>query len=185
MRITPVNIKPHKVEAARRVAEKAVEALGLRSTTCHIELMRTEDGWKVIELGPRVGGFRHEMYELSYGIDHSLNDILIRIPRKPVIAKKVKGYTSVMQFYAHERGKLKTIVGVNKVRRLESFSRIDIKKKPGDMCDFARNGDDPVFTIVLFNKDRPRLLADIRRLEQAVSINIVRPQRAATKLSKD
>ncbi|QQS18805.1 hypothetical protein IPL68_01940 [Candidatus Saccharibacteria bacterium] len=51
MRITPVNILPHKVEAARRVAEKAVEALNLRSTNCHIELMKTENGWKVIEVG--------------------------------------------------------------------------------------------------------------------------------------
>lgn len=174
MRITPVNLKPHKIEAARRTAEKAIEALNLRSTTCHIELMKTEDGWKVIELGPRIGGFRHDMYKLSYGFDHSLNDILIRIPKKPVLTKKVKGYTSVMQFYARDRGKLKSITGINKVRRLASFSSIDVKKKPGQMCDFARNGDDPVFTIVLFNKDRSNLLADIRRLEQTVRIEVIK-----------
>ena len=57
LRMTPVQLKPHKVEDARRVAEKAIEALNLRSTNCHIELMKTEDGWKVIEVGPRVGGF--------------------------------------------------------------------------------------------------------------------------------
>lgn len=180
MRITPVNLRPHKVEAARRAAEQAIEALNLRSTTCHIELMKTEDGWKVIELGPRIGGFRHEMYELSYGFDHSLNDILIRIPKKPILTKKAKGYTSVMQFYARERGKLRSIIGVNKVRKLASFTRIDILKKPGDMCDFARNGDDPVFTIVLFNKSRPDLLADIRRLEQTIHIDIVKSRTKAT-----
>jgi len=177
MRITPVILKPHKIEMARDVADKAVEALNLRSTTCHIELMKTEDGWKVIELGPRIGGFRHEMYELSYGFDHSLNDILIRIPRKPIISKKTKGFTSVMQFYAKKKGKLANINGVNKVRKLESFKRIEIIKKHGDMCNFARNGDSPVFTIVLFNKNRSRLLADIRRLEQSVKINIVSPKR--------
>lgn len=180
MRITPVALKPYKIEAARKAAEKAVYALNLRSTTCHIELMKTEDGWKVIELGPRVGGFRHEMYELSYGFDHSLNDIMIRIPRKPILTKKVKGYTSVMQFYAHTRGKLKNIDGVNKVRKLESFNRIEIIKKNGDMCDFARNGDSPVFTIALFNRSRSRLLADIRRLEQTVSINVIRPRHSAS-----
>lgn len=180
MRITPVILKPHKIEAARSTAEKAVQALNLRSTTCHIELMKTEDGWKVIELGPRIGGFRHEMYELSYGIDHSLNDMLIRIPRKPVIPKKSKGYTSVMQFYSKKRGRLSNIDGINKIRKLESFKHIDIMKKKGDMCDFARNGDSPVFTVVLFNKDHSRLLADIRRLEQAVKINVVVPRRTKT-----
>jgi biotin carboxylase len=176
MRITPVQLKPHKIEAARKVAEKAVIALNLRSTTCHIELMKTEDGWKVIEVGPRIGGFRHEMYELSYGMNHSLNDILIRIPKKPTLTKKVRGYTSVMQFYPRHKGRLISLKGINKVRKLESFSRIEIKKKIGDMCDFARNGDDPVFDIVLFNKDRSKLLADIRRLEQTVKIQVTRPQ---------
>lgn len=169
-RITPVNIRPHKIEAARKAAESAVEALNLRSTTCHIELMKTEDGWKIIEVGPRAGGYRHEMYELSYGIDHSLNDMLIRIPKKPKLAKRVKGYTAVMQFYAHTRGRLVRVEGINKVRKLESFNRIEMKKKAGQMCDFARNGDDPVFEVVLFNKFRPSLLADIHRLEQTVRI---------------
>jgi len=176
MRITPVGIKPHKIEAAKRVAEKAIEALNLRSTNCHIELMKTEDGWKVIEVGPRIGGFRHEMYELSYGMDHSMNDILIRIPKKPVLPKKVKGYTVVMQFYAHDRGRLTALTGINKIRKLESFSRIEIKKKIGDRCDFARNGDDPVFDLVLFNKDRSKVLADIRRVEQTVTIRVQKPR---------
>jgi biotin carboxylase len=182
MRITPVNLKPHKIDDAKKAAEKAIEALNMRSTTCHVELMKTEDGWKIIELGPRVGGFRHEMYELSYGIDHTLNDILIRIPKKPIIAKKAKGYTAVMQFYAKRKGKLVSINGVNKVRKLESFKRIDVIKKIGDMCDFARNGDSPVFTIVLFNQNRPKLLADIRRLEQSTRINVAVPTRKTTKI---
>jgi hypothetical protein len=137
--------------------------------------MKTEDGWKVIELGPRIGGFRHEMYTLSYGIDHALNDILIRIPKKPVIAKKTRGFTVVMQFYSHQKGRLESLQGINRVRKLESFERIEVKKKLGDMCDFARNGDDPVFDIVLFNKNRSRLLADIRRLEQSIVIKVKTP----------
>lgn len=175
MRIAPVLLKPHKVDAARHTAEKAIDALGLRSTVCHIELMKTEDGWKVIELTARMGGFRHEMYELSYKIDHSLNDILIRIPRRPILTKKSKGFTAVMQFYSRRKGRLQSIQGVKRVRKLESFVRIEVKKEKGQMCDFARNGDDPVFDIVLFNKDRTRLLADIRRLEQAIDIKVKVP----------
>lgn len=177
MRITPVALRPHKVEAAQRAAEKAIEALGLRSTTCHTELMKTEYGWKIIEVGPRIGGFRHEMYELSYGLDHTTNDILIRVPKKPKLSKKVKGYTVVMQFYAKRKGRLEKIEGMNKVRKLESFQRINVKKRAGDMCDFARNGDDPVFDIVLFNRNRSLLLADVRRLEQTVKIHIVKNAR--------
>ncbi|HUD06307.1 MAG TPA: ATP-grasp domain-containing protein [Candidatus Saccharimonadales bacterium] len=173
-RITPVLLKPHKVEAARKTAEKAIEALGLRSTTAHIELMKTEDGWKVIELGPRIGGFRHDLYRLAYGIDHSLNDILIRIPKKPLLTKKVLCYTVALKFYPPQRGRLKSIGGINKIRKLESYSDIKIYKKVGEMCDFASKGDEPVFDIVLSNKVRSKLLADIRRVEQTVDIVVSR-----------
>jgi biotin carboxylase len=179
-RTTPVNLKEHKIEAAKHVADKAIEAMNLRSTTCHIELMKTEDGWKVIELGPRIGGFRHEMYELSYGIDHSLNDILIRLPRMPIKPKKARNFTIVMQFYAHKKGRLQSLEGINKARKLESFNRIEIKKKLGEMCDFAHNGDDPVFDIILCNKNRSALLADVRRLEKAVKIHVQQPKRAVS-----
>lgn len=182
MRTTPTILKPHKIEAAKKVSEKAIQALGLRSVTCHIELMKTEDGWKIIELGPRVGGFRHEIYELSFGIDHTLNDILIRIPKKPILAKKVKGYTVALYFYAKKKGRLDRIVGVNNLKKLESFKSIKIIKKKGDLCDFARNGDDPVFNIVLFNKSRSRILADVRRVEKSVEIKLVKPKNGVRKI---
>ncbi len=181
-RLTPVKLKLHKVEMARRAAEKAIQALSLRSTTCHIELMKTEDGWKIIELGPRIGGFRDEMYKLSYGIDHNANDILIRMPKKPVLNKKVRGYTMVMQFYPPKKGRLAKLEGIKKIRHLESFSRVNLKKKVGDMCDFARNGDDPIFDLVLFNKDRSKLLADVRRVEKTVKIQIRQPAKPAVRL---
>jgi len=82
----------------------------------------------------------------------------------------------VMQFYARQKGRLVSLEGINKIRKVESFSRIQLKKKIGDMCDFARNGDDPVFDLVLFNKDRSRILADIRRVETAVVIKVSQPR---------
>ncbi len=177
MRVTPTILKPHKVEDARKVAEKAIRALNIRSVTCHVELMKTEEGWKIIELGPRIGGFRHEMYELSFGIDHTMNDILIRIPKKPILNKKVKGYTVALKFYAKKKGRLVNIKGINKLKKLESYQSLMTYKKKGDMCDFARNGDDSVFDVVLFNKKRSKVLADVRRSEKSINIQVSVPKR--------
>ncbi|HVQ44829.1 MAG TPA: ATP-grasp domain-containing protein [Candidatus Saccharimonadia bacterium] len=170
MRVTPTQLNVPHTEEAQEAATKGIKALGMRSTTCHIELMRTETGWKVIELGPRMGGFRHEMYELSFGIDHSLNDLLIRNSRKPVLPKKVKGYSALMQFYAKQEGKLEKIQGLFKIEAVESFKRVKVRKEPGDKCTFAKYGGDPVLDVMLFNPVRSNLLADIRRIEQALNI---------------
>jgi biotin carboxylase len=170
MRMTPTQLNSSHTEEAQEAATKGIKALGMRSTTCHIELMRTEKGWKVIEIGPRIGGFRHEMYDLSFGIDHSLNDILIRIPKKPTLPKKVKGFTAVMQFYAKKEGKLDKIQGQFKIEALDSVKRLRVRKEVGDRCTFAKNGGDPVLEVILFNATRSNLLADIRRMEQFLNI---------------
>jgi len=168
--ITPTLLKKQSIEDGEVVARKSVHALGIRSSTVHVELMKTESGWKVIEVGPRVGGFRQKMYELSYGIDHTMNDILIRIPEPVVIPKKVKGYTACMKFFAQKEGKLTKLTGIKKAQELKSFYSILVNKKIGDRCMFAKNGGISVFNITLFNADRSHLLADIRRLEQMIEI---------------
>lgn len=168
--MTPTILTKESTAQGEFVAAEAIHAVGLRSTSAHVELLRTEHGWKVVEIGPRVGGFRHMMYEFSFGINHTMNDILIRIGQKPKIFKRAHGYTVAMKFFAKQEGKLKKIGGVKKAQELESFKRIYVNKKIGDSCLFAKHGGDSVFNIIMFNKDRSNLLADIRRLEKMISI---------------
>lgn len=168
--MTPTLLKKTNIDAAEKVATKAIHALALRSTSVHIELMKTEAGWKVIELGPRLGGFRHDLYELSYGINLTMNDIKVRIPEKVIIPKKVLGTSVAMKFFAKKEGILKNLIGIKKAQTLKSFQKITINKKIGSKCKYAKNGGSSVFNIILFNKDRSKLLADIRRLEQIIHI---------------
>lgn len=177
-RITPTRLLKSQIEDANQAAVKAVRALGLRSTTAHVELMRTHKGWKIIELAPRMGGFRHEMYSLSFGINHILNDILIRVPQKPIIPKKARGYTAVLNVYARKEGKLGTITGVKKVKSLDSFLHMDVNKVAGDELKFAKNGGTPVVAITMFNAVRSSLIADIRKMEQSLVIRVDPMRRA-------
>ena len=168
--MTPTLLSQASIKQAETVARKSVYALGLRSTTVHIELMKMERGWKVIELGARIGGFRHRLYQLAYGFDHTLNDILIRIPQKPNIPKRTKGYSVAMKFFAKTEGALTKLKGVKRAQQLSSFVEIKVNKKIGDKCLYAKHGGRSIFNIILFNKKRSNLLADIRRLEKMVVI---------------
>lgn len=170
--MTPTRLKESSIEEMQLVCTKSIHALHLRNTTVHVELFRTEDGWKVIELGPRIGGFRNTMYELSYGFSHAINDIRNRIGRKVKIKKRVKGYTAAMKFYAQKEGIIKSIRGVRKARKLNSFHAMAVHKKKGDKATFVRNGGKSVFDIMLHNEKRTNLLADIRRLEKMIDIKV-------------
>lgn len=175
MRMLPVQLKEHKIELANQAVSAAVHALGLRNVSCHVELMKTEDGWKIIEVGPRVGGYRPKMYQLSYGIDHLLNDVLIRIPQKPVLKKRPRKTVAVLQFFAKKEGILEVVEGLKKIPKLESFQDIDVKIKKGEMCKFAKNGGNSVFDVTLAHKSRSIVQADIRRMEKSIDIKVTKP----------
>ena len=177
-RLTPTKLKPDKQQAALRVAKKGIRALGLRNTTCHVELMRDDDIWRVIEIGPRMGGFRHSMYSLSYGINHLLNDALIRMDKKPVIPRRPKGYACVLQLYAKQEGIITKLAGSENIKHIASLVKFRQRLFKGDRTRFARNGGGPVAEVTLFSKSRSDLLADVRRIEKIVQIKAQRRQKA-------
>jgi hypothetical protein len=172
LQITPPVLKKETIEKAELVTEKAIHAIGLRNSIAHTELMRVDDEWKVIEIGARMGGFRHLLHTLTCGINHSLNDILLRIPQKTIIPKKCGSYACAMKWFADKEGKITEMKGIKKIEQLGSFYSIDVNKKIGDRAVFARNGGRSIFNLFMNNPDRSKLLADIRRVEQSVQIKI-------------
>lgn len=172
LQMTPTALKSQTVKRAEEVAEKAIHSLGLRSTTCHTELMKIDDEWKIVEIGARAGGFRQELHKLSCDINHTLNDILVRIPKKPIVPKKCKGFACAMKWFAGKEGSITELKGVKKIEELESFHQIIVNKKVGDRAVFARNGGRSVFNLFMYNSDRSKLLADIRRAEKLVNIKV-------------
>ncbi len=178
---TPTILKRDTIERAQVVAEKAIHALGLRSSSAHTELMKIDADWKVIEVGPRLGGARDVIYQLSCNIPHSLNDILVRIPKKPQLPKKCNGFATYMKWFAPREGIISEMKGVKKIEQLDSFHKIKVNKKIGDKAVFASHGGRAVFVLYLFNVDRAKLLADIRRIEQMVDIKVIRAAEKPTK----
>jgi biotin carboxylase len=172
LQMTPTILKRDTIKRAEAVTETAIHALGLRSTTAHTELMKIDGEFKVIEVGPRVGGARDVLYKMSCGIEHYLNDVLIRMPRKPIIPKKCNGNAVYMKWFLPKEGTIVEMKGIKKIEQLESFHKIEVNKKIGDRATFARSGGRSIFNLYLYNSDRAALLADIRRVEQMVKIKL-------------
>ena len=172
MRLTPTGLNDTEEKKAFVTAEKACHALNLRSMTVHVELMRTPRGWKVIEVGPRIGGYRHEIYALSYDINHIGNDILVRAGKVPHIPTETIGSTALFNIYAKQEGRLVSTSGEGTVRKLSSFQSIKKIPKDGEELKFAKNNGDIVFAVTLFNSDRDQLEQDIQTMEDTLKINV-------------
>ncbi|HVS79084.1 MAG TPA: ATP-grasp domain-containing protein [Candidatus Saccharimonadales bacterium] len=170
--MTPVSLSQQETQKAFEAASKAIKALNLNSSTAHIEMFHTKDGWKIIELGPRIGGYRASIYRHAYDIDHFYNDLAIRIGLKPEISTEPKAYATGLNIYADEEGIIESIKGLEEARKLPSAVYVAAHAKPGDPAIFAGNGGMLIVDAILTHNDKDQLEADVRRLNELVKINV-------------
>jgi hypothetical protein len=163
--------------AAEHVAIASCKALGLRSITAHVELMRMTDGrWKIIELGPRIGGYRHDMYLHGYGINHIGNDILNRLNLPVVMQENPLGHIAMYNIYARSEGKITGLHGYEAVKQLPSTIRIHQALSVGDNALFAKHNGDVVFEVLLFNNDIAQFENDCSSVERLLTIDVSQSQ---------
>lgn len=167
---TPATISKESLHKAKEVATKGIHALGLRNSVAHIELIRRDGSWYIVEIGPRIGGFRSMMYMKSFGINLDIQDIRNHLGLTPKLPRVKKGYTSVIKFFPKKEGVITKITGIKKAKELPSFFDIQKKAKTGDKALFAKNGGTCLFYITLFHEDKSQFIADKRKLEKMICI---------------
>ncbi|HSX05905.1 MAG TPA: ATP-grasp domain-containing protein [Candidatus Saccharimonadales bacterium] len=163
------------VAAGQAAARDAIHALGLRSCVAHVELFHTASGWKIIELGPRPGGYRQFMYAAAYGIDHAYNELLLKIGLEPEIPTKAISYSLITNTYAEEEGTVEAIEGVETARALGSVSNLWVHAKPGDLASPSGKGGDLIVDSEMSNTSQEQLLADADKLRELIKIRTKQP----------
>ncbi len=168
----PSGLDNDEEEKGRQAARAACYALGLRSTTAHVELMRTASGWKIIELGPRIGGYRYEVLKLAYGINHIVNDIRNRAGEVPDIPKELHKYVAVFDIYARTEGILRAVHGLEETKNLPSFTYLRENIFVDQPVLFAKNGGDVVVNVMMSHPDKAQLEADTAAMEAAITFEV-------------
>lgn len=173
MQTTPCGLDESSTALAYHTAEQACRALGLRSVTAHVELMRLSDNrWKIIELGPRIGGYRHDIYNLSYGINHIANDIINRAGETPIVNDILLKHTAAFNIYARQEGVIRKVEGIEIVKSLPSFVSLIQDFFPGDTAKFAKNNGDPIVKVILSHSSGDQFRHDTKIMEQTLRVVI-------------
>ncbi|MBD5292622.1 MAG: ATP-grasp domain-containing protein [Bacteroides sp.] len=131
------------------LAKAAVKAVGIRNSPAHVEMMVTNDGPKMIELGARMGGdcITTHLVPLSTGIDMIKAAIDISLGRVPDLEKKWdKG--SAIRYFDVEPGIIQSISGVDEVEKQEGVQEIILTKSIGEEVTPIHSSLDRVGMIV-------------------------------------
>lgn len=167
-RFAPARLSNEDIDAAEKASEKALLATGLTHTSAHIELVKTDRGWKIIELGPRIGRFRNIMYRQAYGFDHGYNDLLVHVGMPPEVSAEVAKHCAAYSIYPSTEGTLARIEGIQAARDLPSVCYFQLHAKEGDYVRHAKNGGHALLEMILANSDEDTFQKDTAWLEENV-----------------
>ncbi len=171
-RINPSGLKGDDIKKAFSTSRKGIVSLGLKNDIVHVELMRSGKDFKIIEVGPRIGGYRIKMLDISYGINHIANYINLRLGKKIIIKNKLVAYSTIIEILSEEKGKLRSISGKDQVRKLKSFYSLKVFKKTGEDVGLAKDGYSKAISIILKNKNKKIFYNDMEKVRELVKIKI-------------
>ncbi len=171
-RFIPTTLSKKDETMAYEVSKRVNKAVGLTHSSAHIELILTEKGWKVIEIGPRIGRFRNRMYKLSYGLDHSLNDIRIHLGLLPDIPRQLLALTSCYSIYPYQEGELISLDGFEEAKSLPAVTHIDRYIRDGSICKQAKHGGKALADITISTSDPRQYEEAVQFIESRVFARI-------------
>ena len=129
----PSMLGESNIEKIKDLACRAVKAVGIKNGPAHVEIMLTENGPRMVELGARMGGdcITTHLVPLSTGINMIEATIRIACGEKPDIERKFnKG--SAIRYFNPPAGVIKEISGADEAMKIEGVREISFVKKVGD-----------------------------------------------------
>jgi hypothetical protein len=168
----PAELSAEELRDCEDAAIKSVKALNLRACTAHIELYNCNGKWKIIELGPRIGGHRADLYRESYGTDHYYNDLASRIPGlKPIMPNGLINYSICMDLYPEKEGIITKFTGFENVQKLETCVFIHEHAEIGQEFYSAENGSPFAAEALFSGPDKSKVIADAGRARELIKIH--------------
>jgi hypothetical protein len=170
----PAGLNSEELEHINFATKNAIISLGLRSCTAHVELYKTKEGnWKIIELGPRIGGHREIMYRFAYGVEHYFNDLASRIAGLDVEMPEIlNSYVVCIEIYPDSDGEVTEIHGLDEVKKLHNLVELRQLVNVGDLVNTAENGGVYCVDVVLAGNDETSVRDDARKVHKMLKLSI-------------
>ena len=164
----PSRLDEQTKQKIAEVAKMANRAIGITNGPSHTEIIVTESGPKIVELGARLGGdcITTHLVPLSTGVDMVECCIKIALGEKPDVNSKCSK-ASVIRYFSCERGKIESITGIEEAKALEGIRQISIVHNIGDVVSEIKSSSDRIGFVVAQGENA---LEAINKCEKAMQL---------------
>ena len=149
----PSQLDEKTKEKIRIVAKQACDAVNLTQGPAHIEIMVTQEGPKMIEMGARLGGdfITSHLVPLSTGVNMVKQTILSALKEKVDLKPKFNKASAVR--FINSFGKIKEIQGVDEAKRIKGVIETGFFKGIGDITENVQSSSDRTGYVIVQEED--------------------------------
>ena len=137
-------------KAIKELATKACKSVGINQGPAHVEMMVTERGPVMIELGARMGGdnITTALVPLSTGIDMVKATIDVALGNQPNIVPSLHCASAIRYIVAPE-GIITSIKGVEEAEQLAGVKEVIMTKTKGEMSTPIHCSNDRIGSVIV------------------------------------
>lgn len=170
-RLLPAPLTEARAQRILDVARQGIQALDMRSTPAHVELIDDGTRCRLIEIGARIGGYRPRMYAASYGSDLTAQEISLALGETPDVRGRFIAYSAVYELFPEHEG---TFVGIEggDTQLTDQYAYYRVAASAGHTIGPAAHGYKAAAIIIIAHPDKTvfdRLRASVDQLKVQVS----------------
>lgn len=169
-RSLPSALSEDQQSQLRYVAELGCKALGITSSPAHIEIIMTQKGPRIVEIGARNGGYRERMHMAANGIDVTASALALALDEPLHVSAKRHDAMEVLELFPKINGHFLHITNEEQLRKLPSLSYLSIKAKHGQFVGSSSAGHKAVAVIFLHHKNPEIVAADLAYINKHVYV---------------
>lgn len=169
----PSRLKEHEKRKIEKIAARAALAVGIQDGAAHAEIIVTENGPKMVEIGARMGGgcITTHLVPFSTGIDMTKAVIQVALGEKPNLKQQFnKG--SAIRFICPSDGVVKSISGIENARNIEGIKEIEIQCKCGQKLTELENGTSRIGYVIAQDESVEKAIEICEKALKCINIEI-------------
>ena len=172
-RIMPSLVTNEEVVEIARVAKAGINAMSLKNSAAHIELIKTVNGFKIVEIGARPGGYRTRMYPMAFGIDYL--DLFLRVRAGESLEEigiydglqnaEATSSVAVVENFPDKNGKLQSYGNYDQIVEDKSVVYTAKRVEIGEKTGLAKDGNKYTSLTIIKSSDEKEVAEIIEELK--------------------
>lgn len=124
----PSNLK----KGIENVLHSIISQFGMINGALHLELRLSKNGWKLIEINPRIsGGAMNKMIQAAFGFNLVEETLKLYLGESPSLKPKCKNYVFTQYLVVTKKGVLEKVTGKKRAKNSPGVVDVYVKPKKG------------------------------------------------------